>query len=63
MNRINALVAPYFWVPVGTFTLLAILFHRDTRIQLLLMLAYFALYRWIYVRLVNFKRPRWLLRR
>lgn len=63
MNQANSQVAPYFWVSGIFFTLLAILFNEHTSVQLVLMLAYLTLYRWLYVRLVRFKTPRWMLKR
>lgn len=63
MNRANSRVAPYFWLPSACFAALAVVFSANTGAQLVLMLAYFALYRWLYVRLVTLKTPKYLLRR
>lgn len=63
VNQANSQVAPYFWVPSVIFVLLAVTFMENTSAQLMLMLAYFALYRWLYVRLVSLKTPKWMLRR
>lgn len=63
VNQANAQVAPYFWVPGAIFALLAVAFMENTSAQLMLMLAYFGLYRWLYVRLVSLKTPKWMLRR
>ena len=63
INRANSQVAPYFWGPSGIFVILAVAFKENTSAQLILMLAYFALYRWLYLRLVSLKTPKWMLRR
>lgn len=63
VNQANSQVAPYFWVSGVIFTLLAVGFMENTSAQLMLMLAYFGLYRWLYVRVVSLKTPKWMLRR
>jgi len=63
INQANSQVALYFWVPGAIFALLAVIFMENTNVQLMLMLAYFGLYRWLYVRLVCLKTPKWMLRR
>ena len=63
INRANSQVAPYFWGSSVIFVVLAVAFRENTSAQLILMLAYFALYRWLYVRLVSLKTPKWMLRR
>lgn len=63
INQANAQVAPYFWLPGVIFAASAVAFRENTGAQLLLMLAYFAIYRWLYVRLVSLKTPKWMLRR
>jgi len=63
INQANSRVALYFWVPGVIFALLAVIFMENTNIQLILMLAYVGLYRWLYVRIVSLKTPRWMLRR
>lgn len=59
-NAANARVAVYFWLPTLMFTILACLFLSHTRVQLGLMLAFTAVYIWLYQRLVRFKAPRWM---
>jgi len=63
INQANSQVALYFWVPGVIFALLAVTFMENTNVQLMLMLTYYGLYRWLYVRLVSLKTPRWMLRR
>lgn len=63
INQANSQVAPYFWVLGVIFAALAVTFRENTSAQLVLMLAYFGIYRWLYVRLVSLKTPKWLLRR
>ncbi|MFA6441067.1 MAG: glycosyltransferase [Sterolibacterium sp.] len=63
LNHANSLVAPYFWAPSAIFVVLAVVFMESTSAQILLMLAYFGCYRWLYVRLVSLKTPKWMLRR
>lgn len=60
-NRANAQVAWYFWVPAAGFGALAVTFQSRTSILLVLMLAYLAIYVWLYRRLVQFRAPRWLV--
>jgi len=63
INQANSQVALYFWIPGVIFALLAVTFMENTNVQLMLMLAYFGFYRWLYIRLVSLRTPRWLLRR
>lgn len=57
LNRLNAKVAIFFWMPAAIFAGFACLFAQSTEVQLILMLTYFAMYRWFYKRLVLFKTP------
>jgi UDP-N-acetylmuramyl pentapeptide phosphotransferase/UDP-N-acetylglucosamine-1-phosphate transferase len=60
-NQANARVAWYFWLPATGFGALAVTFQSRTAILLVLMLAYLALYLWLYRRLVQFRAPRWMI--
>ena len=60
-NRANASVALYLWPPAIVFAVLAVVFIYSTLMQLLLMLAFLAVYVWLYKRLVKFKSPHWLV--
>ncbi len=63
INSVNAKVGPYFWLPATAFTTLACLFMQNTWGQLALMLAYLAMYTWLYRALVRFKGPKLMIRR
>jgi UDP-N-acetylmuramyl pentapeptide phosphotransferase/UDP-N-acetylglucosamine-1-phosphate transferase len=60
-NQANARVAWYFWLPAAGFGALAVTFQSRTSLLLALMLAYLALYLWLYRRLVQFRAPRWMV--
>jgi UDP-N-acetylmuramyl pentapeptide phosphotransferase/UDP-N-acetylglucosamine-1-phosphate transferase len=57
LNAVNAKVALFFWLPASIFAVLACIFAESTKVQLLLMLFYLAMYNWFYLRLVRFKTP------
>lgn len=61
INGANARVALYLWPPALFFAVLSCLFVYNTQMQLILMLGFFAMYLWLYKRLVQFKTPRWLV--
>lgn len=61
INGANASVALYLWPPALFFAVLSCLFVYNTQMQLILMLGFFAMYLWLYKRLVQFKTPRWLV--
>jgi UDP-GlcNAc:undecaprenyl-phosphate GlcNAc-1-phosphate transferase len=56
-NKINSRVALYFWIPAAFFSSISCAFMLNTLIQLALMVAYLAMYIWLYKRLVKFKSP------
>jgi UDP-N-acetylmuramyl pentapeptide phosphotransferase/UDP-N-acetylglucosamine-1-phosphate transferase len=62
-NTVNAQVGPYFWLPATAFTALACLFMQNTWAQIAFMLAYLAIYTWLYRALVHFKAPNLMNRR
>ena len=57
LNAVNAKVALFFWLPAAIFAVLACIFAESTKVQLVLMLIYLAMYNWLYLRLVRFKTP------
>lgn len=56
-NKLNSKVALFFWLPAVFFTFICCLFLQITYIQLALILAYFAMYVWLYKKLIHFKSP------
>ena len=57
LNAVNAKVALFFWLPAANFAVLACIFAESTKVQLVLMLIYLAMYNWLYQRLVRFNSP------
>jgi UDP-N-acetylmuramyl pentapeptide phosphotransferase/UDP-N-acetylglucosamine-1-phosphate transferase len=57
LDAINARVALFFWVPSAIFAGLACIFAESTDVQLILILIYFLMYNWVYMRLVRFNVP------
>ena len=57
LNYVNSKVAIYFWVPSLLFSIISCTFLESTWVQLFLMVFYFAMYFWLYKRLVNFRSP------
>jgi UDP-N-acetylmuramyl pentapeptide phosphotransferase/UDP-N-acetylglucosamine-1-phosphate transferase len=60
--RRNSLTSPYLWM----FSLMAVIpatvFWRHTWILMLSCILFIGSYIWIYVRIVRFKAPRWMIR-
>jgi UDP-N-acetylmuramyl pentapeptide phosphotransferase/UDP-N-acetylglucosamine-1-phosphate transferase len=56
-NKINSRVALFFWVPAALFSSISCNFMQNTLIQLVLILAYSAMYIWLYRKIVYFKTP------
>jgi UDP-N-acetylmuramyl pentapeptide phosphotransferase/UDP-N-acetylglucosamine-1-phosphate transferase len=56
-NKLNSRVALFFWLPAILFTFICCLFLQSTYIQLALMSVYFAMYVWLYKKLIHFKLP------
>lgn len=63
LNTVNAKVALFFWFPAAIFAVLAGIFAESTEAQLVLMLIYLAMYNWLYMRLVRFNTPAFMLSR
>jgi hypothetical protein len=57
LNVVNSKVALFFWLPAAILTVLACIFAESTEVQLLLMLIYLIMYKWLYFRLVRFQVP------
>lgn len=60
--RRNSMTSPYLWM----FSLMAVIpatvFWRYTWVLILFCLLFVASYVWLYVRIVRFKAPRWMIR-
>jgi UDP-N-acetylmuramyl pentapeptide phosphotransferase/UDP-N-acetylglucosamine-1-phosphate transferase len=60
--RRNSLTSPYLWL----FSLMAVIpatvFWRQTWVLMISCLLFIGSYIWIYVRIVRFKAPRWMIR-
>ncbi|MCE3263091.1 MAG: glycosyl transferase [Pseudoduganella sp.] len=60
--RRNSLTSPYLWM----FSLMAVIpatvFWRYTWVLILFCLLFIASYVWLYMRIVRFKAPRWMIR-
>ncbi|KQQ47304.1 glycosyl transferase [Duganella sp. Leaf126] len=61
--RRNAMTSPYLWLLSLSAVIPATLFWHHTGILIGCCLVFIAAYLWIYVRLVRFKAPRWLIMR
>jgi len=57
----NAMASPYLWVLALISLVPATVWWDDVRILGLSMVAFAAVYVWLYVRLITWRRPRWLL--
>jgi len=62
LMRRNSLTSPYLWM----FSLMAVIpatvFWRHTWVLMCFCLLFIASYIWLYVRIVRFKAPRWMIR-
>ena len=62
LMRRNSLTSPYLWM----FSLMAVIpatvFWRYTGVLMLFCLLFIISYVWLYVRIVRFKAPRWMIR-
>ncbi|MBA5638932.1 glycosyl transferase [Duganella sp. LX20W] len=62
LMRRNSLTSPYLWL----FSLMAVvpatIFWRHTWLLMIFCLLFITSYIWIYVRIVRFKAPRWMIR-
>jgi len=62
LMRRNSLTSPYLWM----FSLMAVIpatvFWRHTWVLICFLLLFISSYVWLYVRIVRFKAPRWMIR-
>ena len=61
LNAVNSKVAVLFWLPGAIFSALGCIFADRTEVQLVLMLIYLAMYNWLYLRLVRFNAPSFMV--
>lgn len=59
----NSMTAPYFWLMKCATALMAVLFWNNSLALILSTLAFIVFYVWLYWRIVQFKTPRWMVRR
>ncbi|WP_050479299.1 MraY family glycosyltransferase [Herbaspirillum rhizosphaerae] len=57
----NSMTSPYLWLLSLLAVLPATLFWRHTGILMLCSLVFIATYMWLYIRIVRFKAPRWMI--
>jgi len=60
--RRNSLTSPYLWLFSLSAVIPATLFWNNTTVLIGCCLVFMASYIWIYVRIVRFKAPRWMIR-
>ena len=60
--RRNSLTSPYLWLFSLSAVIPATLFWNNTTVLIACCLVFMASYIWIYVRIVRFKAPRWMIR-
>lgn len=60
--RRNSLTSPYLWMFSLTAVIPATVFWRQTWVLMISCLLFIGSYIWIYVRIVRFKAPRWMIR-
>jgi len=61
LMRRNSLTSPYLWLLSLMAVIPATLFWRHTWILILCCLLFISSYIWLYVRIVRFKSPRWMI--
>lgn len=60
--RRNSLTSPYLWLFSLSAVIPATLFWNNTTVLIACCLVFMASYIWIYVRIVRFRAPRWMIR-
>jgi UDP-N-acetylmuramyl pentapeptide phosphotransferase/UDP-N-acetylglucosamine-1-phosphate transferase len=60
--RRNSLTSPYLWLFSLSAVIPATLFWNNTAVLMAACLVFMASYIWIYLRIVRFKAPRWMIR-
>jgi len=61
LTRRNSMTSPYLWLLSLLAVLPATLFWRHTWVLMLFSLSFVATYLWLYVRIVRFRAPRWMI--
>lgn len=61
LNRRNSMTSPYLWALCGLSILPAVSFYDETEMLLLCLLLFSASYVGLYLSIVRFKTPRWLV--
>ena len=61
LARGNALTSPYLWLLSAMAVIPATLFWRHTWVLMLFCLLFVVSYVWLYVRIVRFRSPRWMI--
>lgn len=61
LNRRNSMTSPYLWALCGLSIAPAVAFYNDTELLLLCLLLFSVTYVGLYLSIVRFKTPRWLL--
>lgn len=59
-NRLNSMVAPFFWLPALFLASISYLFLNNTTAQLILIVLYLAMYLWLYRIIIQFNAPSFL---
>lgn len=63
ITRRNAMTSPYLWMLSLMAVIPATLFWRHTSLLMLFCLLFVSSYVWLYIRIVRFKAPRWMIPR
>ncbi len=61
LTRRNSLTSPYLWLLSLMAVIPATLFWQHTWVLILFCLLFILSYMWLYVRIVRFKAPRWMI--
>lgn len=61
LTQRNSLTSPYLWLLCLLAVIPATVFWRHTLILALCCVAFMVMYVWLYLRIVRFKAPRWLI--
>ena len=57
----NSFTSPYLWILSATAVLPATLFYNNTIILQLFCLIFIIIYLWLYINIIKFKSPKWLI--
>jgi UDP-N-acetylmuramyl pentapeptide phosphotransferase/UDP-N-acetylglucosamine-1-phosphate transferase len=61
LTRRNSMTSPYLWMLCLTSIIPAVLWWNNTAVLCWCLLAFMAIYVWLYSRIVRFKTPRWMV--